>query len=921
MAIKRQELGQQLQSAQLTQRGGRTVNTAYQTSRVEDGADLGVNILNTVLNASGQALQLSGQKFKQKIEDDKVRQMNRALLDLQPTDDSTQAGYVAHGIVGVQNEVLKETKRLEQLAATFQGSDEEWQEELVQSRSRVQEGAFSKYPQLDSEESRNQFLGVITNSFLEQSPRLTTARISGKLEQERQARITTFQENLLQKMEEVPDSEVANVIGPLISENRKALQLSQVEAEAVLMQAAIDAANRGDKRLINFTKTYGGKVSLFDKEGKLQNAEKVADKVWAAENVGAIAMSKDSLNTSFLSGDITWPQMAAAAEELNTKTGNTAYTDDQLLSLKNQRQRAIASKVDLSLLMEQANSASLEGGRPVGITSQDDKQKQALVEEKQSEFELIEQSIIRQSPEIADDPEAMRQLRNRTNQMFSEWISSNQLVNEGWKEQFNTVLNYNLDNVDENTDIPSNLNDVLDLWHTLPAGSRVDHASPQAHAMLTNYEEFLAQGKSPIQALALSQKAVRSNKTFGTDQFKKIRSAAASAAKDLTSGSWLPFDSAPSWYRDIMTERLEAATITNMKAGYLSPEKAAKDAASAFERHHTTLKNGQLIFGDRTTVASQMQVNPEDIELTLDTYLEMNSEQLLDRAGGASLDELYYDVVPGRGIAYIRSGVNGMPVTPPIVLSELKVGRDEYLNSRKAARLERANRQQLARPGADLSSNNPTVLALTEQREADIERSRMESIDGWTGAARLDEARPTQAAMKPEQNKVFEAALMEAENSIKDGYNKELGVWTPHKSLEGGTDTIGYGHKLTAAEARRGYIELEGKRYKFTDGDSEITEQVALKLMRKGVADAERSLKKAWSSYDELPDKYQKVLINLQFNTGSATPSNWPKLKEAMLSGDDSKVRSEMITSYTGRTGNKKILEERARLIADALGL
>ena len=35
------------------------------------------------------------------------------------------------------------------------------------------------------------------------------------------------------------------------------------------------------------------------------------------------------------------------------------------------------------------------------------------------------------------------------------------------------------------------------------------------------------------------------------------------------------------------------------------------------------------------------------------------------------------------------------------------------------------------------------------------------------------------------------------ENSIKRGYDPGTNTWTPHESLEGGTKTVGYGHKLS----------------------------------------------------------------------------------------------------------------------------
>ena len=44
---------------------------------------------------------------------------------------------------------------------------------------------------------------------------------------------------------------------------------------------------------------------------------------------------------------------------------------------------------------------------------------------------------------------------------------------------------------------------------------------------------------------------------------------------------------------------------------------------------------------------------------------------------------------------------------------------------------------------------------------------------------------------------VFIQKIMQWENSVKAGWNKNTQRWFPHKSPEGGNPTIAYGHKLT----------------------------------------------------------------------------------------------------------------------------
>ena len=44
--------------------------------------------------------------------------------------------------------------------------------------------------------------------------------------------------------------------------------------------------------------------------------------------------------------------------------------------------------------------------------------------------------------------------------------------------------------------------------------------------------------------------------------------------------------------------------------------------------------------------------------------------------------------------------------------------------------------------------------------------------------------------------------IKRAENDAKKGWDADKKLWFPHDSVEGGTQTIAYGHKCTAAEQR-----------------------------------------------------------------------------------------------------------------------
>jgi GH24 family phage-related lysozyme (muramidase) len=169
----------------------------------------------------------------------------------------------------------------------------------------------------------------------------------------------------------------------------------------------------------------------------------------------------------------------------------------------------------------------------------------------------------------------------------------------------------------------------------------------------------------------------------------------------------------------------------------------------------------------------------------------------------------------------------------------------------------------------------------------------------------------------------FLNALKSAENSIKAGYDKATGLWFPHKSVEGGEDTIGYGSKLNKN------LVIDGQKVNPYKG---LTQDQVEKLFALEVDKHLNLAKNQFNKFsgtgfkfEQLDPRYQKVLANIAYNSGTLVNKNgqwgWPKLLKAIIKGDDQAVRKEMVTSYIDPKKGKVKLEARAQQIADALGI
>lgn len=170
--------------------------------------------------------------------------------------------------------------------------------------------------------------------------------------------------------------------------------------------------------------------------------------------------------------------------------------------------------------------------------------------------------------------------------------------------------------------------------------------------------------------------------------------------------------------------------------------------------------------------------------------------------------------------------------------------------------------------------------------------------------------------------------LMFVENGSKVGHNYSTSRWFPHRSLEGGTDTIGYGHKLTSLEQDKDEILVGNQRVSLKNG---LTNRQIIAVFIQDVKTAEGYVRKYWDiyyggriPYNSLDEKYKGILVDVQYNTGNIADNfkwKWPKLANAILDGDDEKVRQESLRYYYDKLGTKIPLTGRTRRIADVLGL
>ena len=150
--------------------------------------------------------------------------------------------------------------------------------------------------------------------------------------------------------------------------------------------------------------------------------------------------------------------------------------------------------------------------------------------------------------------------------------------------------------------------------------------------------------------------------------------------------------------------------------------------------------------------------------------------------------------------------------------------------------------------------------------------------------------------------------IMAVENSkanANGGWDAKTGRWYPHRSHEGGADTIAYGIKLSngtpeaALALRQGYLT-----------DEQAVSAVDT-LVQKYYDAAKRVYdgKYGAGEWDKLSDKSQSILVDYSYNPGLA---KFPKLMEGFHSGNMDLIRQNYKRYVNGKElgRNKVLLEE-----------
>lgn len=872
MAIERQAV-QGLGQVGSTGGPGRAGTQAIQVGPVgESGMRQAGNFIDDLFSAAGSVAGLATDIMNRTVEDDKVRQYDRALKGLLPSDDATMGGARAHMLVGLQNDVIASTMRLQQDAARFTGTDAEWEDRVIQSRNNIQDAVIQKYPGLGADKETGK---VITNAFMEQQPKIFAAREGAKLEREGAERAQSMQSRLMLVTDGLSGPALNEALQQLQQE-ALTMQLTKPEFEAMVAEVAVSRAQVGDSAFIEATKSIKDKngVSLYQRNGKLMTAEISAQRTWASLNQVELFRKKDAAIDAYTNGELNQEEMLQIMQNHNNLSGGAAWSDGEIKSLFDKVAKSHAETARMSDLVKRGDS-----GSPMGLQDIPEKDRKDYAEAIRGVYTKLADDEILKTQATGEDAEAIRGKyeRARYAKMGEQLIKDPVL-----ETRFQSLMNMSSANLKDVKSEPEALRTIMMARDSIPEDARRAVMGDKEYAFSENYDLGTRMGMNPGQAIEFAQGASKGDK-LASSVLRELNEEVDGVVSDVAGGSWLTRgDNMSEMGQELMLQ--EANTIARaMKVAGHNNDTIKRHLTEVLKKDYNQLSEGfftqgVLVKGNTQVMAQALKVNTKDLPFALRQYMDNNKDALLDASGGMEMKDLYFDVDDKRGTFVIRGGSGRMPLTHAMPLSDIKsqdLLRQKYDEEKKAR-----DDGKKAFEAQQMKMGSWGVSPTTIKTDKDVTAKNVGKrgigdflmSPAFAGGANL----PSNFEFGyEEKQQVFYDYVAKAENSMNAGLNPASGTYQPYRD-EGG-DNIGFGHLLTAEEKANGYVMIDGDKVPFGAGVSEVTPERARKLLEQDIKSHQPSTKDWSVPFDAMHPGVQRGILDLSYNLGKQGIANSPK--------------------------------------------
>ncbi|AIM51262.1 lysozyme domain-containing protein [Lelliottia phage phD2B] len=880
MAIERQAV----QGLQRVQSTGAPRASMIQTRTASAGQVRQSSMLDDIMSVVGNASTVATQLMNTAVEEDKIRQYDRNLRGLMPSEDATTGGRRAHMLVNLQNRSNEITQRLQDDATRFDGTDEEWEEHVITNQRAMREEVALNYPELAGDKNTGK---MITTTLMEQQPKVFAARAGAKLKQEHAERTNAIESRVLSMTDGISGDALVGTLHQLQRE-AVAMQITKPEFESMVVSMAAERAAVGDSSFIEATKHIldGNGVSLYSRNGKLMQAELQADRTATSLDQVGLYKMKSEIENGVLGGDMSWEEFLSSADAQNAQTGATAWSEAEITALYNKKAKMSASSGKDDEFMRALSSEGIAGLQDFSA-----KERKEGAETLRTRSNELAEAEIARTGATGQRAEA---IKGQFEQQRYLLMAKNALQDPVAKERFDSLMMLSPEHLKDMKDEPQEMQTLLRMQGSLPVDGIRKVMGDDAAAFVDNYSRALRMQMNPGQAIQYAQGASQKGKRLGSEKVKRLNKISTDVTKSVAEGAWGWGDNMGEVGRGLVEQEASEMAFGMAAAGY-SEEAIEANMEKYLSSEYTQtqagfMKAGVMVKGakDNGSIAKSLGgINSADVGIALKQYMTNNEEAFLDNAPGMTKDDLYVDINEDKGTFVVRGGMQRMPVSAVMPLSELK-GNDllkQYYGEAEAKRNKEVEEAKQSGYGD----------AMQENYRAQERYKKVDTTAGTIGKRGIADFIMSPAFASGDKlpgnfefgyeknNEDFYGYVAKQENPSNVGFNRVAGTYEPYRDAHG--ESIGFGHFITDTERKNGYIMIDGEKIPFKPGESQLSPKMAQRLLRQDVKSHVPNTSEWKTPFEHMHPAQQRGIMDLTYNLGKGGIKNAPKADEAFKSG------------------------------------
>ncbi|AGZ17762.1 lysozyme domain-containing protein [Vibrio phage phi-A318] len=611
-----------------------------------------VDTRSQILGALGKFAEagygLASTELQKKVEEDKVRQANRAAEDLMRsaeerqgiTEDATKAGQLAYNMIVGKHDTMEAGNQFIDWYSQNPDADEDTINDM---KSQIFQPILDKYGK-DPQTLKAVSLQV-------QDAQFSIVQAQERIRKEHQTKkaseaMTISINDLLAD----PNADVTQLVDVELPARAKALGQTEWDLKASLVNQAVARAGDGDNRLLKELqgRDWSKNMPALDK------AQRDYDSFVAKQNAIVIGDRMADIETQALSGSTSWETTLRKIEGLNEQYPNT-YSKERVASLKKQRAASIQrQKTTTNISIDSSKAFTDDNAIPLGLlTKYTPKEKNDYINQLESQWANKANTYVEKKGYSESDANTAI-IKEKL-----DWSRVQRMVVPSLKDNLDALINLNPEETTEE-ELPAYATNALQVIEMMDDTTLAMYFKDKDRlAMAMNIKSGM-KNRSAYSAFRRAYDIRRNPYNINNEQRTEQRDAAYEAVEEKLTFNWydLGKKDVPEWQRNKLAIRVGEEAQSYLYRGGLDTKQNASTAASSLLAGYSQTFNNTMINKTKPELAQSLGVKSELVDRYLKHFATtvLSSEEI--NPLGISAEDIEF-VVNDTGTTFIMVDRDG----------------------------------------------------------------------------------------------------------------------------------------------------------------------------------------------------------------------------------------------------------------------